>query len=344
MGVAITDLLEGKEIEIKDLKGKRIAIDAYNIIYQFLTTLRGPDGKPLQNSKGEVTGHLKGLLSRNVQFLKDGLLPIFVFDGKSPDLKKAERERRKEIRDSHQRLYEVAKERNDFDGMRKYSQRLVRISPQVVESSKKLLDLLGIPHVQAPSEGEVQAAHIVKKGDADFVVSQDADVLIAGSPNVIRNLTIAGRKKTRGKYATEKVVPKLFSLSDTLNKLGIDMNQLIVLAMCVGTDYNVGGIKGLGPKKALKAVKEYGSDFDLLFKDFEWDKYFEVGWREIKDFIEHTPVTDDYKLEWNDVKKEELIKWLVEENEFSEEGLKQSLKVLDKLEDEQKQKGISDFF
>jgi len=344
MGVAITELLSGKEIDIKELKGKKIAIDAFNIIYQFLTTLRGSDGKPLKNSKGEVTAHLKGLLSRNLQFLKEGIFPIYVFDGEAPDLKKRERERRKEIRESNRRLYEVAKERNDFEGMRKYSQRLIHIDEDIIKSSKKLLSFLGIPFVQSPSEGEAQAAHLVKKGDADFVITQDADAILVGAPFVIRNLSVVRRKKKRNKFSTEKIVPKVYSLADTLNQLGIDINQLRVLAMCVGTDYNVGGIKGLGPKKALKIVKEYGTDFELLFQDYEWDKFFDVSWREVKQFLENIPVTDEYKLEWKEVKKKELIEWLVNDKEFTEETLKNSLKILEKIEEEQKQKGLTDFF
>jgi flap endonuclease-1 len=344
MGVAITELLEGKEIEIKSLSGKRVAIDAFNTIYQFLTVLRGPDGNPLCNSKGQVTSHLKGLLSRNAQFLKEGIKPIFVFDGKAPLLKKEEKERRREVFDENQRKYDVAKERNDFEEMRKYSQRLIRITPEIIDSSKKLLDLMGIPWVQAESEGEAQGAHMVKTGSADVLASQDADGLLFGSPNLLRNLSITGKKKVKGKLGYEIINPIMYSLSDTMNKLGLTKEQLIVLAILVGTDYDIGGIKNLGPKKSLKMVKMYGNDFDRLFADVKWSEQFEVDWKEIKNFFENPPVKDVNGVVWKNIDTENLLDWLKNEYEFSDEGLKQTLGNIDAISDKQKQKGLSDFW
>jgi flap endonuclease-1 len=339
MGVAITELLEGKTLEIKEITGKRIAIDAFNTIYQFLTVLRGPDGEPLKNSKGQITSHLKGLLSRNIQFLKEGLKPIYIFDGESPELKREEKERRNVIYQQNKERYDLAKERNDFEGIYKYSQRLQRITPEIIESSKKLLDLLGIPWVQAKSEGEAQAAYLVLKNDADFVVSQDADALLFGSPYLIRNIN-GGKKKKKGKLGYDKILPRIYSLSETLNQLGLDKEQLIILAILVGTDYNVGGIKGLGPKKALKLVKENGKNFDEIFNIVKCD----FDWRAIKDIFENIPYNTEYEIEWKDIQKEKLISWLKNEYEFSEESLTKTLQDLDKVTDVQKQKGLTDFF
>ncbi|MFT4326800.1 MAG: flap endonuclease-1 [Candidatus Woesearchaeota archaeon] len=344
MGVALTSLLEGDAVVIESLKNSVVAIDAFNIIYQFLTVMRGPDGQPLTNSKGEVTAHLKGLLTRNIQFLKEGLKPIYVFDGKAPDLKLAERERRKELRDESQRKYDIAKERNDFEQMRKYAQRLVRIDENIIASSKQLLDYLGIPWVQAPSEGEAQAAFMVQQGDADLVVSQDADALLFKTPFLLRNLTIAGKKKKKGKVGFEKVLPVKYSLSKTLNVLGIDHDQLIVLAILVGTDFNYGGINGLGPKKALKLVQTYGKDFEKIFAEVSWNEHFEVSWKAIFDFFKNPPVTKDYTITFKDIQKEQLLHWLKESYDFSEDGLQQAIKSLDSITENQKQKGLADFW
>lgn len=344
MGVAITKILEGKEIQLKDLKDKVIAIDAFNALYQFLTTLRGPDGTPLQNSKGQITSHILGLLSRNLQYLKEGIKPIYVFDGKAPKLKEKERERRRELKEEAKRQYEIAKSRNDLEEMRKYSSRIISVDKEIIESSKKLLDFLGIPYIDAPSEGEVQAGELVKQGIADYVVSQDADALIFGSPNVIRNLSISGKKKTQGKLGSQNISPLLFNLEENLKSLAITQKQLIALAILVGTDFNIGGVKGLGPKKAIKKVREFGDDLEELFKDVEWDNYFDFSWKEIFDLFENIETTKDIRVNWNDINKDKLKDWLISEYEFSEDRVNKTLESVEEIESAKKQKGLGDFF
>jgi flap endonuclease-1 len=339
MGVAITQILTGKPITTKDLKGKKIAIDAYNMLYQFLTVLRGPDGAPLTNSKGEVTSHVQGLFSRNVQFLSDGISPIYVFDGEPPELKKKERERRAEIKKEAQRQYEIAKERNDFEAMRKYSSRMVRVTPEILVSAKKLLNLMGIPYVNAPSEGEAQAGVIVKAGDADYVVSQDADALLFGGPKVIRNLSIQGKRKTSS-VGSKIIEPILFVLDETLAELGLTHDQLIVLAILVGTDFNVGGVKGLGPKKSLLKVREFGEDFEKLFDSIETN----FDWTEIFDFFKNVPAITDYTLNFGSADIPGLQVWLTEDMGFSADRVTASLKKLEDVNSAKKQQGLSQFF
>lgn len=344
MGVAITELLSGKDIQLKDLKNKVIAIDAFNMLYQFLTTLRGPDGSPLQNSKGQITSHIQGLLSRNLKYLKIGIKPIFVFDGKPPELKKKERERRQNLKKEAQRQYDIAKERNDLEGMRKYSSRIITVNEEIINSAKKLLNLLGIPHVDAPSEGEVQAGELVKQKVADYAVSQDADTIIFGAPNVIRNLSISGKKKIKGKLGTQTLSPTLFELDKTLEDLNINQDQLIILAILVGTDFNIGGIKGLGPKKALKKVREFDMDFESLFEDVKWDETFDFSWKEIVDIYKNIPVLKDVKPIWKEIDQDKLKTWLTKDYEFSEERLNKSFEIISEIESSKKQKGLGDFF
>ena len=200
-----------------------------------------------------------------------------------------------------------------------------------------------MPIIDAPSEGEAQAAHLVKKGDAFATISQDYDGLIHGSPKLIRNLSIAGKRKKTNKLAYETVKPEEIDLGETLNNLGVDQNQLIVLSMLVGTDYNPGGIKGIGPKNALKLVKKFGSDFDKLFNDVKWKDFFDMDWTDVYYTIKKMPVTDKYNLKWTEINRDEVIKLLVDEHNFSEERVNNSIEKLAVEKEKQNQKGLGEF-
>jgi flap endonuclease-1 len=253
------------EIKLESLSGRILAVDSFNVLYMFLTTIRGPDGSPLMDSKGNTTSHLVGLFSRFSNLMEKGIKFVFVFDGKAPDLKKEERERRKQLKDEAQKLYDVAQSEENVENMKKYAARTTVLTKEMIEEAKELIEAMGMTVVIAPSEGEAQAAHIVKNGDAYAVMSQDADSLLTGSPRTIRNLSITGRRKMPGSHAYKNVLPELIDLNDNLKELEMTQDQLIVLAILVGTDYNYGGVKGIGPKKALILMKKHGSDFDSLF-------------------------------------------------------------------------------
>lgn len=344
MGVAFKDLIVGKEISLDDLSGKKLMVDAHNNLYQYLTTIMQRDGTPLMDSKGRVTSHLVGLFNRTTRFMQHGIMPAFVFDGKAPDLKAKERERRKSLKIEAQKRYEEAKEKEDTGEMKKYASRTARLTPEIIEESKKVIDALGLPIIQAPSEGEAQAAYIVKKGDAFATVSQDFDALLYGTQNLIRNLSIAGKRKKSGTSIYETVKPEMIDLTETLNSLGIDNNQLIALAMLIGTDYNTKGIKGIGPKNALKLVKKHGSDFDVLFKEVKWDEAYDFPWTDVYYLFQKMPVTDDYKLEWKEPDWDRLNKLLVDEHEFSQLRINSAKEKLMKNKETKQQKGLGDFF
>jgi len=344
MGVALKDLFVGKEIEISDLKDKVLAVDSYNLLYQFLTTIRARDGSLLMDSKGNVTSHLVGLFSRTTKLMQQGLKLGFVFDGKPPKLKEKERERRKELKLDAEKEYKKAVEKKDLETMKKYAARMSRLTPELVDEAKKVIEALGLPMVQAPCEGEAQAAFIVKKGDAYAIVSQDFDSLLHGAPLLVRNLSIAGKRKMVNKLSYETIKPELINLADSLNELGIDQEQLIALALLVGTDYNIGGIKGIGPKKALELVKKYKKDFDSLFKEVKWEDFFKFPWTEVYYLIKKMPVDEKYKLKWEDIDKEKLVKLLVDKHDFSEERVNNSIKKLMEEKEAKKQKGLQDFF
>jgi flap endonuclease-1 len=344
MGVAFKDLINGKEISLDDLSGRKLVIDAHNNIYQYLTTIRQRDGTPLMDSKGRVTSHLVGIFNRTTRFMQHDILPAFVFDGKAPDLKTKERERRKSLKITAQKKYEEAKEKEDAEEMKKYASRTSRLTSDMIEESKKVIEALGLPIIQAPSEGEAQAAHIVKKGDAFATVSQDFDTLLYGTQNLVRNLSIAGKRKKANSAIYQTINPEIIDLGKTLNDLGIDNNQLIALAMLIGTDYNIEGIKGIGPKNALKLVTKHGSDFDSLFKEVKWDETYDFPWTDVYYLFKKMPVIDDYNLEWKDPDWEKLNKLLVDEHEFSQIRVNSAKEKLSKNKEAKQQKGLGEFF
>jgi len=344
MGVSLKDLISKKEIEITELKGKVIVIDAFNILYQFLTTIRDREGNVLTNSKGKTTSHLIGLFSRIIYFLENDIRPVFVFDGEAPKLKKLEQERRKELKKDAKAKYEIAVREADIEAMKKYASRTTKLTSDMIEDAKVLMKALGIPIINAPSEGEGQAVHMVKKGDAFACVSQDFDTLLFGTPILIRNLSISGKRKKVHGLGMKTIKPELVYLKDVLEELEINQEQLILLGILVGTDYNIGGIKGIGPKNALKKVKEYKNNYEQMFKDLGWDEQFDFSWKDIYDIFINLPVTDDYNLIWEKSDPEEVKKLLMEEYEFSEERVDSSLEKINKSNEKKTQTGLNSFF
>src|SRR3989338_1596309 len=343
MGAAFKDLIISHETDLDSLSNKIVVLDSYNILYQFLTTIRSIDGALLMDSKGNVTSHLVGLFTRTTSLMHMGIKPVFVFDGKPPELKQKVQEQRKAVKLEAEKKYLEAKEKEDVEEMKKYASRTSRLSPAMVEEAKKVVSLLGIPVVQAPSEGEAQAAYMVKKGSGFAVGSQDFDSLIHGAAKLVRNLSISGKRKKPRSVAYETISPELIDLAENLNNLGIDHNQLIAAAIIIGTDYNPGGIKGIGPKNALKLVKQHKTDFNALFKGVKWDSYFDYPWEEVYDTINKMPVTDDYKLEWKSAEIENLVDFLVKDHDFSEQRVKIALEKLEKEGKEKQQKSLGDF-
>ncbi|MDO8480313.1 MAG: flap endonuclease-1 [Nanoarchaeota archaeon] len=342
MGVNITDLLVRKELQLDSLAGKVIAADAHLFLYQFITTIRQPDGTPLMDSKGNITSHLSGLFSRSARLMEKGVKLVYVFDGKAPELKAEERERRKQLKQDAKIKYEEAVESHDLTAMKKFAGRTAHLTREMIEESKALIRALGLPVIEAPSEGEAQAAQLVKEGLAYAVASQDADSLMFGTPRLIRNISIAGKRKKANKVAYETVEPELVDLQETLSSLGISQSQLIVLGMLVGTDFNQGGIKGIGPKNALKLVKKHGDNFDALFKEANWQ--FPRGWQEIYAVFSEMPVKKDIQLSWAPPNIEQVKRLLVDNHEFSEERVLSTLQKLAEQKGKAAQKGLGDFF
>lgn len=321
MGVNFKDLIPKTQIKLEDLSGKIIAIDAYNAIYQFLSIIRQPDGTPLKDSTGKITSHISGLFYRTINLTEMAIKPIYVFDGTSPALKAAEIERRKQVKVEAVASYAKAAATGDKEKMRMYAQVATRMKDYMLNDSKTILDLMGLPWIQAPGEGEAQAAHMNRKGDADYCASQDYDSLLFGANKLLRNVTISGRRR-RGKAIIE-VQPEIVELQKTLTQCQITYEQLIDVGILIGTDFNPDGVKGIGPKKALKLIKRY-STLDKALPHIEKVSFVDKI-PEIREIFLHPKVTDDYKIEWKEPNEQGLLDFLCGQKDFGEERIKKAI-------------------
>lgn len=316
-------IISSREIELSSLSGKKVAIDAFNMIFQFLSMIRDRmTGEPLKDSRGMVTSHLSGILYRTSNLIEAGVRPIFVFDGEPPAFKKRTIEERRRIKlEAEKKMKEAMEAGEEFF---KYAQATSKLTDEMVAEAKLLLDYMGVPWIQAPSEGEAQCSVMCKTGSVDFAASQDYDSLLFGSPHLIRNLSISGRKKMPGKNVFYELKPEMIELKEALAELGVTREQLIIMGMLIGTDYNQ-GVNGIGPKKALKMVKENAS-LESVINGLSWSE--EVDIHEVFDFFMNPPVTEDYKLEWKAPDTDKITKFMVDGHDFSHERIG---KIVEKL-------------
>jgi flap endonuclease-1 len=312
MGVDISGLVKGSQVGLRDLSGRSVAIDAFNTLYQFLSSIRQPDGTPLMDRHGRVTSHLSGLLYRTASLLETEIRPAYVFDGEPPELKRKTIEARKAVRREAEAEWKKARDEGDMKRALSMASRSSRLGHDMVEESKALLDALGVPWLVAPSEGEAQMGRMVSDGRVWAGASQDYDALLFGTPKLIRNLTLAGKRRLpSGK--TQEVVPELVSLWDVLAGLALTREQLVDVAVLVGTDFN-DGVSGIGPKRALAAIKRTGSLEGLAAEGRVTvpEEYVEV--RRI--FLEPATVAE-YTLDWRHPDDERVRRIMCDEHGFS---------------------------
>jgi flap endonuclease-1 len=326
LGVNLRDLLPKTPIVLSSLKGKTLAIDAYNALYQFLAIIRQPDGTPLKDRTDRITSHLSGLFYRTSNLVELGMKVVYVFDGVPPALKEVEIKRRARVKEEALVKYEKALQAGKVEEARMYAQMTSRLKDYMADDAKRLLKLLGIPWVQAPSEGEAQAAHIAKKSNSHFCASQDYDSLLFGSPRLIRNLTISGRRKLPRKNVYVEVVPEIVELDEVLGKLGVTHEQLIDIGILVGTDFNPEGAKGIGPKTALHLIKEYGTLEKVLIKLKNTE--FPVEPQRIREIFLHPNVIDGYKLFWSAPDVDGVIEFMCGERDFDESRVRKALEKM----------------
>jgi flap endonuclease-1 len=339
MGVNISDILTRERRTIDDFKGKWIAIDAHNTLYQFISIIRQPDGTPLMDSQDRITSHLTGLLFRTSNFLDAQIKPVFVFDGKPHELKEGTLLGRRRVKERAKLEWQQALDEGDLEKAKSKAQQTSVLTPEMVETSKEFLGYFGVPCVQAPADGEAQASYMAAKSDVWASASQDFDSLLFGTPRLIRNLTVTGKRKLPRRREYVNVEPEEVNLSETLASLDITLPQLVDLAILVGTDFNM-GVKGIGAKKGLKLLKKH-DNLENVIKEKDLDI---PDYQEVRDIFLKPDVTDDYRIQMGKFAEEKIIKLLVDEYEFSESRVTSALKKIKTRKKEEGQKKLDKWF
>ena len=324
MGVKLKDIVEPESISFKDLEGRTVSIDAFNTLFQFLSTIRQRDGRPLTDENGNITSHLSGILYRNSSMIEKDIKPIYIFDGQAPELKSETQAKRREIRDEAEKIYKDALAKGDTEKARKFAMRSSKLSPEIIESSKKLLTLMGIPYIDAKGEGEAQAAYLVQNGDAYAVASQDYDCLLFGAKRVVRNLAVNSNLGNLEYYQLNKV----------LKELNVTREELVDMGILIGTDF-CDGLKGVGAKTALKLAHKG----QLKEKIAELQIKSSHDLAEVREIFLNHNVNTDYKIKWEKPNKDKIIEFLCYEHGFSEDRVS---KASDKLKNLNSSQGSLD--
>ncbi len=339
MGLNLADIVTSEPRTLEDFAGKILAIDAFNTLYQFLAIIRQPDGTPLMDHEGRVTSHLSGIIYRVSNFVAASIKPAFVFDGEPPRLKARTLVARGEIKRRAEREWREAVEIGDLATARTKAMQTSRLTDEMVDQSKRLLELLGIPWVQAPAEGEAQASAMAQSGVAYAAASQDFDSLLFGSPRLVKNLAISGRRKLPRKDVYVDVQPEEISLESTLANLGITREQLVDMGLLIGTDFNE-GVKGIGPKKALALIKKHGTlgpalvelGVDIESKD------------EVREIFLKPNVLPNVELRFRDPDADGVRHMLCDEHDFSPDRINAALEKFGSTRAEQKQRSLDSWF
>jgi flap endonuclease-1 len=327
MGLNLKDLVTREKTTLESFSSKIIAVDAYNAIYQFLASIRGPDGLQLSDSEGRITSHISGLFYRNINFLSLGIKPVYVFDGKPPSLKTAEIERRKQIKKDATVKYEKAIAEGNMEDARKFAQQTTSMKDGMVKESKQILTFFGLPYIEAPSEGEATAAHLTNTGQAYAVASQDFDSILCGAKKLIRNFTNSGRRKIPNRNTYVEIEPEIIDTQKTLDSLGITRVQLVDVGILIGTDFNPNGFDRIGPKTALKMIKQHSRLEDIPQIQ---EQLHEINYEEIRKIFLEPIVANVDEIVFGNVNYEEMTNYLVKERSFSEERIQSSLNRLKK--------------
>ena len=339
MGVYIGPLIDKRMLIINDLVGKSLAIDAYNSLYQFLASIRTSDGHNLMTNDGRIISHLKGVFHRTSKMINDGINPIFVFDGKPHSLKKGILEERRLRKDIAQREWEKALKERDLEKARTKAQQTSKLTKEMVNETKKLLDLMGIAYIEAPGEGEAQASYMCMVGDVDYVLSQDYDSLLFGCPRLVRNISITGRRKLPGRKKWIHIDPELINLKSNLKKLGVTREQLVDIAILIGTDFNE-GIKGIGPKKAYKLIKK-STNLETLIKD---NRIPLLEYNNVRSIFLEPEIIDNYSILTKEPDYQGIIDFLVGECEFNIKSVERILSNFKNNVSQKKQSSLESFY
>ncbi|EZA59309.1 hypothetical protein DMN91_008094 [Ooceraea biroi] len=326
-----------KEQELKNYFGRKIAIDASMCLYQFLIAVRS-EGAQLTTVDGETTSHLMGTFYRTIRLVEQGIKPVYVFDGKPPNLKDGELAKRAERRDEAQKLLQAAEEDGNVEDIDKFSRRLIKVTKTHVEDAKQLLQLMGIPYVDAPCEAEAQCAALVKAGKVFATATEDMDALTFGSNVLLRRVTFSEARK---------LPVQEIHFDKVLAGLELNHDEFIDLCIMLGCDYT-GSIKGVGPKRAIELIKNHRS-LEKIIESIDTKKYpVPENWnyKEARMLFQEPQVAsaDDIQLKWSEPDEEGLVKFLCGDKQFNEERVRNGAKKLHKARNTSTQGRLDSFF
>ena len=313
MGLPFRDLVSPQELDWPALAGKTLAVDAYNAIYQFLATIRQADGRPFSDAAGQVTSHLMGVFYRTTALLSEGVRPVWVFDGKPPDLKAGTLRARFQAKEKAEAEWQQALAAGDLETARRKAAATSRLTRPMAEEAKQLLTALGMPSIQAPSEGEAQAAAMAAKGAVWAAASEDYDSLLFGAPRLVRGL--AARRRG-GRDPLAQVIDR----EGLLQQLGVSSEELLLIGILVGTDFN-DGARGYGPKRALKLAREHlGWEATLRKAGLDPEEVAPVA-----ELFRHPEVADAPVPVFGPIEREEVERILVDGHGFSADRIRAAL-------------------
>ncbi|KAL4202330.1 hypothetical protein AMTRI_Chr02g263160 [Amborella trichopoda] len=328
-----------KEHTFESYFGRKIAIDASMSIYQFLIVVGRTGSEMLTNEAGEITSHLQGMFSRTIRLLEAGIKPLYVFDGKPPDLKKEELAKRLSKRVGATEDLAQAIETGDKADIEKYSKRTVKVTRQHNEDCKRLLRLMGVPVIEAPSEAEAECASLCKNGNVYAVASEDMDSLTFGAPRFLRHLMDPSSKK----------VPVMeFEIGKILEELDLTMDQFIDLGILCGCDY-CESIKGIGGQTALKLIRQHGSIENIL-ENFNKERYvIPENWpyQDARCLFKEplvSPLEDLPEVKWASPDEEGLSTFLVKENGFNQDRVTKAIEKIKAAKNKSSQARLESFF
>jgi flap endonuclease-1 len=337
LGCNLRPIIVRKEIRLEDLHGRTLAVDANNMLYQFLSLIRAPDGISLKDPQGRTTSHLAGLLFRSTRLMLDySLRFVFVFDGQPHPLKARVLAERRAAREKARVEWYEALRKHDLRTAWSKAVMMSKLDQPMIDDAKRLLSLMGVPYVQAPGEGEAQAAFIALRGDVWAASSRDYDSLLFGSPRLVRYLTISGREFLPSKGISRPLKPELIELASFLGHHTITREQLVDLAIMIGTDLNE-GIRGIGPKTALKLVKQHGS-LENLPENLR--QKLPTDLESLRNIFLHPNVKLDYSTSQQSMDEERLFNFLCDERGFSRERVKIAVERMKSLSKRRPETGL----
>mmetsp|Transcript_12685 Transcript_12685/g.22442 ORF Transcript_12685/g.22442 Transcript_12685/m.22442 type:complete len:396 (+) Transcript_12685:78-1265(+) len=330
-----------KSHSIETFFGRKIAVDASMHIYQFMIMVGRVGDQQLNAEDGTVTSHLQGMFYRTAKMLDYGIKPVFVFDGKAPELKRKLLDERGEKRGEASDALQLAKDEGNAEDVEKYSKRNVRVTREHNEECKRLLQLMGIPTVDAASEAEAQCAEMCKADLVWGVATEDMDALTFGCPRLVRHMMGSTAQ-------TEKQPIMVFEHDKALEGLGLTNSQFIDFCIMCGCDY-APNIKGIGPVTALKMIKTHGG-MEALLAHLEGGKHHvpeNWPWKEAHAFFTDPDVVkaqDIPPLKWNDPDEEGLVQFLVNEKSFAEDRVRKVVARIRAAKGKAQQGRIESFF